>query len=112
MGDFSTIRPDRPLLNELGKIKTQVEIYEPRLAVQFAQYLLLELDVSSTENRLNLKSAIESWRDRIAQAIQHHPRNATAYKKEQQGYLLVALRGTGQKSGDRTSVTVFHSSYE
>ena len=107
VGDFSTIRPDRPSLNELGKIKAQVEIYEPKLAVQFAQYLLLELDVSSAENRLNLKSAIESWRDRIAQQYNITPETPQPIKKEQQGYLLVALRGTGQKSGDRTSVTVF-----
>ncbi|MGB3768899.1 MAG: hypothetical protein WA947_20270 [Phormidesmis sp.] len=106
-GSFLEIRPEYPPLNTLDQIQSLIEAYGPKLAVQFAEHLFVELNESSSETRLDLKNAVESWRDRIAQQYSITPETPQPIKKEQQGYLLVALKETGRKTSGSTSVTVF-----
>ena len=106
-GDFLEIRPEHPPLNTLDQIQSLIEAYGPKLAVQFAEHLFVELNESNSETRLDLKNTVESWRDRIAQSYSITPEVLQPAKLEQQGYLLVALKESARITGTIADVTVF-----
>ena len=105
-GNFLEARPDYPPLNTLEQVQELVEAYGPKLAVQFAEHLIVELNESNAENKTDLKKTVENWRDRIANEYSIQP-EAPKPEQAQQGYLLVALKAGGLKTGGSQYVTVF-----
>jgi len=92
---FRDIRPDCPFMNNLDDIQNLLTKHDkPVLAVRFVEYAIAELQRSSAGNNRDL-SALEQWRDRIAQQYQVPPIAPEPEQTVRQGYLLVACEESG-----------------
>jgi len=103
-GSFLEIRPEHPPLNTLSQIQALIEAYQPKLAVQFAEYLRVEFN---EPNQLRLREAVVAWRDRISQAHNVTPKPPPPAQAERQGYLLVTLKESARRTDGNAFVTVF-----
>ena len=105
--DFRQVRPDYPPLQELAQIQALLATYEPKLALQFVESVIVELQRSSEEGDRDL-TPLEQWRDRIAQKynIPVEVPELTA-PTACHAYLLVALKESGRVTQEGADVNVF-----
>jgi len=97
---FQQAQPKHPPILELTQIRELLESYDanekgPVLAVRFVECVIAELQRSNGGNDRNL-TALEWWRDRIAQQYKVSPLAPEPDQKVvRQGYLLVAFEESG-----------------
>lgn len=93
---FQLLLLDLPPLTEPDQIQALLAKYDdPKLAVRFVEAVIAEFQRSSEGNSRNL-TALEQWRDRIAQQYKVSPLAPEPDQKVvRQGYLLVAFEESG-----------------
>jgi hypothetical protein len=92
--EFMTARPDPPL-TEQAQIQALLTTHDnPILAVRFVECAIAELQRSSEGNERDL-TALQQWRDRIAQQFSIPPFLAPEPQTHCHAYLLVALEEIG-----------------
>ncbi len=106
--DFLTGQAVPSPLHEPDQIQAFLVRHDnPKLALRFVEFVIVELQRSDEESSRDL-TALEAWRDRIAQKYNilveaPEPSAPTA----RHGYLLVALKESGRKTQEGADVTVF-----
>ena len=92
---FETLRPDRPALTNLNDLQELLGKFDcPTLAVRFVERVTVELRRSGEGSNRDL-SALEAWRDRIAQSFNVPAAAPPAPNAARHAYLLVALEAHG-----------------
>lgn len=94
---FQKIRPDCPSLSHPEEIlELLAQFDDPRLAVRFIEFALIELQrFSEADNRLF--TALEAWRDRIAKQhrVDLHVSETSSPTVPRHAYLLIAIEEHG-----------------
>jgi hypothetical protein len=95
--EFGKIRPDHPALSQLEQVQSLLESFDnPDLAVRFVEFVIVGFQQDGGQNR-DL-SALEQWRDRIAQTHQVDSQPPQPVSQICQGYLLVSLQPSGRQT--------------